>query len=943
MLDHDSINEQLLEKSHYILPAWMPTGKLSGDEFVAKYHFGDGARSFVINLLNGGWNDFATGNSGSGLISLYAYMNNQTPSIAADNLNHELSNKRFKSAKLIQIPAIPNSEKKIVPAPEKATKEVFKLKIKDSKGFEKTINPLKIYDYMTREDDLIGYTALYDINGDSEVIPFSYVENEVTDVFGWCKIGFNKPRPLYGLELLGLYPDAIIMFFSDEQNCDDFNLFTNKKEMFAMTWFGGVDGYDCVDYSPLIDKKIIFWPKKNEADFDAMEFFYDSLKSLCPALKFILPPMSEKENWCCSDFLSPLQNSKAKAPKELAALIHSRNSDYKTFKEMSETLFFVEEEGAYESYDDLLPAHYSDEPTLDQIDYSHLTTDLHSGRSDIGYLDPNINMPFLCLGYDRDTYFYFPASKKQVIEVSSTQHGGAKMLSLGPLSYWEQAFPKGGKARGVDWMEAANFMFRLQERIGVYNPENQRGFGCWIDDGRVVYHLGNKLYANNRLYELNEFKSRYIYELSYHTEEFVDNPLSNKEAGILMDGVMDKLYFTQEISKYYLSGWIVCAQICGALDWRPHIQITGPAGSGKTTIFNDIIEPILGHNLISVESSTTSAALSGLLKSDTLPVKFDEFEGKGRINRKQVDGVFEFLRQASSESNSVIAKGTPGGRAILYRGRTCAALSGITVNMQGRADLDRITIIRLKNIRNAKGDEKKGVDESYRKMQEVMSQTFTKDWGARFRSRIIGLIPTIRANAKTFKEAVAAYRGIGDQRMGDQLGTLLAGSYAIKSNNEISLKDAKKWVEAQDFTEHIEMSEQSDEMELLDNILSSVISHRNEKRSIRELYQMLRTREKLNEDGFTGSSDATKQRRQEIHNTLARHGLRFDDKTNSLSIANKHPALASALEATNISSNWGEILERIEGVKKEKSVRFFDGSRKKAVVIPESIIVGKEN
>lgn len=938
-LNHDSINEKLLEKSQLVLPAWLPTGEFGSEGFTATFSFGEGIRKFVINTDNGGWKDFATGRNGAGFISLYAYLNNQTPTIAADKLNYQLSNTGFKATQAIQLPEKFSRDRHVIPAPCEPKKTDFNIKTPDAFGFEKINRPLTTYAYQNSDDETMGYTALFDVNGALRMLQFSYIEKGGEEKSGWFQVDFCRPRPLYGLQFLNLYPDAIIMFFTNERNCDDFNALSNKKEMFAMSWAGGIDSQRDIDYSPLINKKIIFWPEKTEQGFNVMDKFYKKLKMLCPALKFILPPMSEENGWSCSDFVGNLSIGTEKASKELAAFIHSRVGNYKSFLEMESTLF-SEPEGIYEDYDDIVPAHYSDEPTIDQIDQSHLP-DLRDNRAELGYIDPNINMPFLCLGYNRDSYFYFPANKKQVIEVSSTQHAGAKMLSLGPLSYWEQAFPKGGKSRGVDWAEAANFMFRYQEKLGVYNPDNQRGFGCWMDEGRVVYHLGNKLYADGKLYGLNEFKSRYIYELSFHTEEFVDNPLSNSEAAILMDEVMDRLYFSQNISKYYLSGWIVCAQICGALDWRPHIQITGPAGSGKTTIFNDIIEPILGHNLISVESSTTSAALSGLLQSDTLPIKFDEFEGKGRINRKQVDGVFEFLRQASSESNSVIAKGTPGGKAILYRGRTCAALSGITVNMQGRADLDRITIIRLNNIRSAKGEAKKKIDDSYAKMQQVMAETFTKEWGARFRSRIISLIPTIRANVKTFKKAVAAYRGMGDQRMGDQLGTLLAGSYAIKSSNEISLEDAIKWVEAQDFTEHMEMAEQSDEAELLDIILMSVINHRNERRSIREVYNALLNND-LGDD-FEGGTDRVKSERRELRLTLARHGLNYNENDNNLIIACKHPELSRVLEMTSISANWGEVLERIEGVTKERSVKFYDGSRRKSIVIPHKMLVDNES
>ena len=36
-----------------------------------------------------------------------------------------------------------------------------------------------------------------------------------------------------------------------------------------------------------------------------------------------------------------------------------------------------------------------------------------------------------------------------------------------------------------------------------------------------------------------------------------------------------------QASGMLLAGWVALAPICGALDWRPHIWLTGGAGTGK--------------------------------------------------------------------------------------------------------------------------------------------------------------------------------------------------------------------------------------------------------------------------------------------------------------------------------------------------------------------------
>ena len=65
-----------LMKSNDLLRQWLPNGKVVGNEYVAlnpKRHDRK-LGSFRINMLTGRWADFATGDKGGDLISLYAYL-----------------------------------------------------------------------------------------------------------------------------------------------------------------------------------------------------------------------------------------------------------------------------------------------------------------------------------------------------------------------------------------------------------------------------------------------------------------------------------------------------------------------------------------------------------------------------------------------------------------------------------------------------------------------------------------------------------------------------------------------------------------------------------------------------------------------------------------------------------------------------------------------------
>ena len=72
------INRALLDQSVALLNLWLPNGKRQGKEYIALNPTRNDRNlgSFRINTRTGQWADFATGDKGGDLISLYAYIKN---------------------------------------------------------------------------------------------------------------------------------------------------------------------------------------------------------------------------------------------------------------------------------------------------------------------------------------------------------------------------------------------------------------------------------------------------------------------------------------------------------------------------------------------------------------------------------------------------------------------------------------------------------------------------------------------------------------------------------------------------------------------------------------------------------------------------------------------------------------------------------------------------
>ncbi|GAB6969252.1 hypothetical protein JCM25156A_32930 [Komagataeibacter kakiaceti JCM 25156] len=91
-IDFQRINRAALTALPAILSRWLPDGKLTGHEWVARNpRRGDEhPGSFKINMNTGRWADFATGDRGGDPVSLAAYLFNLRQLEAAARLSDML-------------------------------------------------------------------------------------------------------------------------------------------------------------------------------------------------------------------------------------------------------------------------------------------------------------------------------------------------------------------------------------------------------------------------------------------------------------------------------------------------------------------------------------------------------------------------------------------------------------------------------------------------------------------------------------------------------------------------------------------------------------------------------------------------------------------------------------------------------------------------------------
>lgn len=275
-IPYSQIASQALLSIETLLQHWLPRGKAQSGEYKVTNPLRADSRvgSFSINLNSGKWADFATSDAGNDLISLFAYLEGleqwQAAIDVADQIGFSLpegcrpDDQMEKPRKSPVIDPETVKDKKlreptpwhpIMPVPESAEHP--------HKAHVKRGLPQRVWKYLNRNGEVLGYIYRFPTSdGGKETIPHTWCKNEKTGKSEWRWIHFPEPRPLYGLDRLAEFPEKWVLLVEGEK-CADAPVDLLPHAV-VVTWPGGSNAVDKVDWSPLAGRNIYAW-----ADCDA--------------------------------------------------------------------------------------------------------------------------------------------------------------------------------------------------------------------------------------------------------------------------------------------------------------------------------------------------------------------------------------------------------------------------------------------------------------------------------------------------------------------------------------------------------------------------------------------------------------------------------------------------------------------------------------------------
>lgn len=792
--------------------------------------------------------------------------------------------------------------------------------------------------YHDADGNLIAYACRLEWHDETgthkDVIPVSWMVNADTGEARWKQRAMPAPRPLYGLPDIANSTGQVIIV-EGEKAADAARRIL--PDIQVTTWAGGSKAIGKTDWSPLAGRKVVIWPDcDSQTDKTGEWRAYQEQPGMAAALAIadILAELDAQTRIVAVPYPGMIDNGWDLADAEQDGWDRDQ-----TLQHLKSSLRTADEIRAMAPMDPenqrARPANDNQHQDAEQGPPVDAYDDMPQGDDEIPdqYLQPARDEPFRILGYNRSTCYYLPDGFRQVVALPTRDHSKLRLLELAPLSFWKSHYIDDSKKSGdrTDWHLAAESLIRRAQRAGIWDDDLIRGRGAWWDNGRAAVHLGNRVIVDGQEYNLGDAPGKFVYELNTSIDIATDNPLSNSESVELVR-ICEGLRWQRPISGKLLAGWVFLAPICGALDWRPHIWITGGAGSGKSTIMTQIIHRLLKNNMLFVQGETSEAGVRQELGHDAIPVVFDEIESQDDKATNRVNSIMDLMTIASSETGAKLVKGGANGKAQSYMIRSMFCFSSISVNLKQHAAKTRVTVLDMR----PKPEHETDADlAQYNGMLETIYGTLTPEYIRRLQARAVGLIPVIRHNSRVFAEAAAL--SVGSRRFGDQVGTLLAGAYALHSTKQISHEEARRFVDTQQWDEHHDSDDSKDERACMQYILAEQVtvdtSKGPKRRAIGELVEICVSG--LDEKDGDVSLTVAEQ-------TIKRCGLAvvaardpFDE--HRIAVANAHKALSRMLAGSPWATSWARTLTRLKGAEKTGTMRFA-GVTSKAVTVPISSI-----
>lgn len=786
---------------------------------------------------------------------------------------------------------ITDAPKFVVPMPEP---------VEVPKSLMKSLGqPGKMWIYRTADGSAYGAVARWDPENDRK-----QVRPVVWDGKDFITSGFGQGRPLYNSDLLAARPTCPVLVVEGEKAVDGAQAYAPDGWV-VTTWQGGSNAWEYTDWSELAGHSVVLWPDNDGPGVNAMAEIQAVLAGVGVATSLVQISSAFPDGWDLGDPLPEKYTA-----KQITALL----------KKELKAAQLVDIEGP---------------------------EDMGPGITEADNDDPDQDPArrYRPLGYDKGLYYIMTEEEYQIMPYnSSTLMSEKGLLTIhGDREFWAAQQYSTGKR--VDWIGAGLNVMNECRAMNIYDTRRLRGRGVWIDkdksgSDRAILHTGSDLFISRPDEELKptsfvRVKSPWIYEKRKDLiHDATYGVCATDDEGRLIREMCQQMRWSSDLYGDLLAGWLATAVVCGGMDWRTHCWVTGNHGTGKSTVVNKIISTCMGKFALYPEGSTTEAGLRAALQSDAIPVVFDESE-KEKYAEDRMLQILALMRQASSEGQGTIIKGSATHVAHEFNIRSAFMLVSIGVSLKQGADLSRTAVLSIRPTESYTMAEREKLEEKWKRLQDIQAM-LPLDLPQKLIARQTKNLFHLRHNIVVFKQTISNI--LGSPRLGDQLGTLLAGSHSLYSTQRLNMVQCEKYLARHNLNDFTEVKEEQEDVVLLRHLCVQLIrtetSHGVQDRAVGELIRIVLNCLEFEDVSYRNAV-----------NTLARYGIRIEaekGRRTGVWLANKWPPLDRLMQTAEFSQGWVNIIKRHPHARQSDSALRFAGATSRATFVPREYLPVEE-
>lgn len=507
------------------------------------------------------------------------------------------------------------------------------------------------------------------------------------------------------------------------------------------------------------------------------------------------------------------------------------------------------------------------------------------------------------LGYDDGNFYYFRSKHKNIVTSVHVNSISKNFLyQLAPASFWNEHFMVYERKKAfLDLDLISSIMIEENNKAGFYQNKILYGQGFFWDgkdffcnDGKEIVFLNSEK-PNADLFKHKDHLGREFIASggSFAFQKEKAKPLEK----VFLDN-LQKIDWKDCRHFDLFLGWLFCANLCGAIPWRPMIWITGGSDIGKSDVSKIAKWCLPNHFAPSGKSS--DASLKAGLKNSSIPIVFDEFETTNKKNRQRVESIIETCRNATIDNTAVVYNATQTMGLKQFLIRFCACVSSINTVLEAEQDVNRFCVLEL--VRNPKS--------LY--VKENLSEWFEFYCDLPFRLNFLNLcVEKFEKFNDLRKKVFDILQKQNGSRFANVYSPLVAGSLVLQGIN-----DYEKYLEDNIYFRNENIIQKNEE-QLITTILTSSFNDQGKQITVSHAIQLCKT---------LPDPEYWLQRLEDC-------GINLND--DYIQIHRTHQMIKKWLYDTQWSVNWGNALEKIPGAK--KSTARFSGIASSSVKIPLSI------